>query len=202
MYAGDEAPVRGAQGSLCVVGEERSLEERRRFLAAMAASACLLPAGGALASVGGENKRRLWIRNAHTDEVADAIFWRDGGYELDALTTVNRLFRDRRTGEVLPIDVRLVELLSTLQAETGTKAPIDVISGYRSPKSNQLLRRRSRGVARNSLHMHGMAADIRIPDKKLRAVHKLAVSLKAGGVGYYRRSGFLHVDVGKVRYWG
>ncbi|MFV0438890.1 MAG: YcbK family protein [Desulfopila sp.] len=109
--------------------------------------------------------------------------------------------RDYRTGDVHPIDFRLMDILYTIQRETGSKGIYEVISGYRSPRSNALLRNRSRGVAKNSLHLKGQAIDVRLTDLPTRELRNVAISLKAGGVGYYAQSDFVHIDTGKVRSW-
>ena len=146
--------------------------------------------------------RRIAVHNIHTDEKLDAIFWENGRYLPDALTEVNHVLRDYRTGDVHPIDPRLLTLLDRLSTQVGAKAPFQVISGYRSPKTNALLHRESDGVATHSLHMSGMAIDIRLAEVDLSHLHRAALGLAAGGVGYYPSSDFVHVDVGPIRHWG
>ena len=109
--------------------------------------------------------------------------------------------RDHRSGEVKAIDTQLLELLHALALKTSPQAPFHVISGYRSPATNKKLRKKSTGVASRSLHMQGKAIDIRIPGFKTRKLRNVALKLKAGGVGYYAKSDFVHVDIGRVRYW-
>jgi len=111
------------------------------------------------------------------------------------------LLRDWRNNEVHPIDTRLLDLLADLHVQLGTSDPFNVISGYRSPQTNALLHERSSGVAAKSLHMQGMAIDIRLPDTQLRRVRDTALAMGRGGVGYYEASNFVHVDVGRVRRW-
>ncbi len=146
--------------------------------------------------------KRVAVHNIHTGESLDAVFWEGGRYVSDALAEVNHVLRDYRTGDVHPIDPRLLTVLDTLSTRVGAKAPFQVISGYRSPKTNAMLHRESPGVAGKSLHMSGMAIDIRLPDVDLARLHNAALSLAAGGVGYYPASDFVHVDVGPVRRWG
>ena len=145
--------------------------------------------------------RTLAVRNLHTGESVKADYWADGWYNPDALAEIDKVMRDFRTGEVHPIDPTLLDLLHQVRASLETDASFEVFSAYRSPKTNAALARRSRGVARKSLHMKGQAVDVRIPGKRLRYVRRAARALRAGGVGYYPRSGFVHLDVGRVRYW-
>lgn len=120
-------------------------------------------------------------------------------------TTVKRglysFLRDHRTGDVHPIDFRLMDILHTIQRELGSKGVYEVISGYRSPKTNALLRGRSGGVAKHSLHLKGQAIDVRLSDVSTRHLRDVAVSLRAGGVGYYAQSDFVHIDTGNIRIW-
>jgi uncharacterized protein YcbK (DUF882 family) len=109
--------------------------------------------------------------------------------------------RDFRTGDVHPIDYRLIDILQNIQRETGSKGIFEVISGYRSPRTNSLLRSRSKGVAKKSFHLKGRAIDIRLSDVPTKELRDVALSLKAGGVGYYAQSNFVHVDTGSVRFW-
>jgi len=174
---------------------------KRRFVAGAVASLVIAPASGVLAAAAGPAERSLWLRHGVTGETVDEVYWVEGQFVPAGVSEINRLLRDTRTGEVLPIDVRLMDLLNAIHRKTESAHPIEIVSGYRSPRTNKMLRRRSGNVARNSLHMEGMAADIRIADRDMHKVRRLAMSLKAGGVAYYRRTGHLHVDVGPVRYW-
>ena len=117
------------------------------------------------------------------------------------LQAVNHLLRDHRSGEIHPIDPALLQLLVYLQAEVGVSGSYQVISGYRSPATNSKLRAKGDGVATRSLHMQGKAVDIRLPGCQLKDLQAAAYSLKRGGVGYYPKSNFIHVDTGRVRYW-
>jgi uncharacterized protein YcbK (DUF882 family) len=146
--------------------------------------------------------RRVAFHNLHTGEKVDAVYWEKGAYVPDALSEVNHVLRDFRNGQVHAIDPGLLNLLDTLSARVGTRGPFHVISGYRSPQTNAMLRRNSPGVARDSLHMRGTAIDIRLEDVDLARLHQAALSLRGGGVGYYPASDFVHVDVGPVRHWG
>lgn len=173
--------------------------DRRRFLIAGlgAAATMILPAAPALALPG----RQLSFTNLHTGECLTTTYWAGGHLLAGACRRIDHLLRDHRTGEVAVMSRHLLDVLFALHQRLGTEAPFEVISGYRSPKTNARLIKAGRGVARHSLHMRGMAIDIRVPDLALKRLRREAASLKAGGVGYYPRSGFVHVDVGRVRYW-
>ena len=146
--------------------------------------------------------RRVAFHNLHTGEAVNTVYWEKGAYVHDALSEVNHVLRDFRNGEVHPIDPRLLDLLDSLSTRVETRGPFHVISGYRSPQTNAMLHRNTPGVARDSLHMKGMAIDIRLADVDLTRLHQAALSLGGGGVGYYPASDFVHVDVGPVRRWG
>ncbi len=145
--------------------------------------------------------RSVALDNLHTGESMEAVYWDDGAYLPDVLDAVNLQLRDYRTGDVHPIDPRLLDLLDDVAAKTGTKASFQVISGYRSPKTNAMLHERSAEVAQKSFHVQGMAIDVRLPDIELRHLHAVAQSLGRGGVGFYPDSNFVHIDVGPVRAW-
>jgi uncharacterized protein YcbK (DUF882 family) len=146
-------------------------------------------------------ERTLSLYNLHTDESLKTVYWFKGEYIPDALTEINYILRDFRTNEIKEIDRALLDCLFKIRSSMETKEKLLIISGYRSPATNSNLHKNSCGVARNSLHMQGKAADIRIEGKSLDSLYKTARSLKLGGVGYYPSSDFVHVDVGRVRYW-
>jgi uncharacterized protein YcbK (DUF882 family) len=153
----------------------------------------------------GDDPRRVRFHNLHTDEKLDAVYWEGGKYVPDALHAVNHVLRDFRTGDVHTMDPALLDLLVAVSAKTQTNSPFYVISGYRSPQTNAMLRSEGgaeTGVARKSLHLEGQAIDIRLADVQLAHLHNAALSLGRGGVGYYPTSDFVHVDVGAVRQWG
>ena len=149
------------------------------------------------------HERRLAFYNTHTTEAVDAVYWADGGYVPEGLRLIDRVMRDHRTGAVLPMDRRLLDLLFELRGSLGTKQPFQIISGFRSPESNAYLRGLSptSGVAKQSQHMLGRATDILVPGVALDKLHALALAMKKGGVGFYPSSNFVHVDVGRVRRW-
>jgi uncharacterized protein YcbK (DUF882 family) len=173
---------------------------RRGFLrlATLGVMGLLAPARGAAAVAG---TQALAFRNLHTGEFLDTVYRIDGHYVPAALTRVDWVLRDYRTDEVREIDRGLLDLLSALRYTLDTREPFEVISGYRSPATNARLVATTDGVARGSLHVVGMAIDIRVPGRSLEALRAAAKSLRGGGVGYYPKSDFVHVDVGRVRYW-
>jgi uncharacterized protein YcbK (DUF882 family) len=147
--------------------------------------------------------RRLAFFNTHTKESLDTVYWADGRYVEDGLKAINHILRDHRSGDEAAMDLRLLDLLFDLRAGLDTKEPFHIISGYRSPTSNEYLRNRSAdsGVAKSSQHLQARAADIRVPGRPLRVVREAAVALRRGGVGFYPASDFVHVDVARVRFW-
>jgi uncharacterized protein YcbK (DUF882 family) len=146
-------------------------------------------------------KRSLAFHNLRTGDKLDIVYWAEGKYLPEATREIARVMRDGRTDEVHAIDHGLVDLMARLRGTLRSSQPIQVVCGYRSPETNEMLRETTEGVAANSLHMYGEAVDLRVVDRPLRYVHRVAVSLKAGGVGYYPHSNFVHVDVGPIRHW-
>lgn len=146
-------------------------------------------------------ERSLFLYNIYTGEKLRADYWSNGEYVTDALTEINHIFRDHFTETIKAIDTDLLDLLFSLKEKLNISEPFHIISGYRTPQTNARLRKRSRGVAKNSLHMYGKAVDIRVPGYSTKTLRLSAVELKGGGVGYYPRSRFVHIDVGEVRYW-
>lgn len=145
---------------------------------------------------------RLRLYHTHTDEHIDIVYKKGDTYVPEALEQLDYFLRDSRNGTVRPFDPRLFDLLNELTASVGRPdAEINVVCGYRTPETNRALRRRSRRVAKHSLHMQAMAIDIRIPGITTKELRNAALDLHEGGVGYYRRKAFVHVDVGPVRKW-
>lgn len=144
---------------------------------------------------------RVDLHHAHTGERFSGVYRVGDKYLPEAFERLNYLMRDFRTGQVFPMDPHAVDVVSMVQRKTGSGKALEVLSGYRCPKTNAMLREASGGVARNSLHMYGQAVDIRMPDYSTARLRDVAKSLKAGGVGYYPKSDFVHVDTGHVRYW-
>ena len=176
---------------------------RRGFLVSVAGAAMTMVAPRVVASAAPVTvpDRELSFYNTHTGEKPSATFWSNGQYLDDGIEEISWLLRDHRAGESSAMDPRLLDLLYTLQQKAGQRGEFHVISGYRSPATNDMLSKRSSGVAKRSYHMLGQAIDIRLPGFDTRELHQAAKSLKAGGVGYYSSSDFVHVDVGRVRYW-
>jgi len=176
---------------------------RRRFigLGAAALAGVMLP-GHALAASFWSRDRSLSFYNLHTGESLKTVYFAENQYVAEGLQAINYLMRDFRLNLEVQINRQLLDLLYALHYQLDTTAPFDLISGYRSPQTNAMLHEHSEAVASHSLHMYGMAADIRVPGRNLANVHRAAIALRGGGVGYYPRSDFVHVDVGRVRYWG
>jgi uncharacterized protein YcbK (DUF882 family) len=172
---------------------------RRRFLAAGATSVVLLPFTALCAQA--PDSRSLSFVHTHTDEKLSTLYFQSGSYQPDALDQINHLLRDFRTGEVHVIDPRVLDILFDLHRMTGQEGPYQVISGYRSPQTNAALRRRSSGVAEHSQHMLGRAVDVRLGGFATMRLYELARQMARGGVGFYPKSDFVHVDCGPVRFW-
>ncbi|MEJ5172638.1 MAG: YcbK family protein [Hydrogenothermaceae bacterium] len=147
------------------------------------------------------SERSLYLYNIHTGEYVKEVYWENGIYNTEALKKINYLLRDHRTGDVKEIDINLIELLNEINSQLQNKKPIHIISGYRSPFSNEFLRKVSSGVAKNSMHILGKAADISIPGIPLHIVREVAINIGKGGVGYYPTSNFVHIDIGRFRVW-
>ena len=145
--------------------------------------------------------RRISLRNLHTDEHLELEFFRGDAYVPDSLAALQVLLRDFRNGEQHPIDPRLMDYLYDVAGHGGVDPVFSVISGYRSPQTNALLHERSSGVARHSLHLEGRAIDVRLAGVDCAHLAGRALDLTRGGVGYYRRSDFVHLDTGAFRTW-
>ena len=172
---------------------------RRTFVTALAVGAPLL-LHPSMAQAR-RRSRALSFRHTHTGESLAVDYAVDDEYVPEALESLNRLLRDFRTGDRHPIDPHLFDLLHSIRERTGSTQPFHIISGYRSPATNTMLRQHSEGVAGGSLHMKGQAIDIRLPGVPLRQLRGAALDVRGGGVGYYPASDFVHVDTGRVRQW-
>lgn len=188
------------------VSDEKTLN-RRTFLGigAAALGGVLIPGAATAGTFKGgvveKGARRLAFRNTHTGESFSGVYRVGNKYLPDAFEQINLVMRDFRTDQVYPMDARVIDILYTIQRMTGRQTPFEIISGYRSPKTNNMLRTKSRGVAKKSFHMQGRAIDFRMEDFSTRRLRDIAKSLRAGGVGYYSRSNFVHIDSGDVRSW-
>ena len=145
--------------------------------------------------------RRAFVHNLHTGDTLDAVYYENGGYVPDALRAAMRVLRDWRSGEEHFMDPRLFDLMHRLRQKTEVRGPFQIVSGYRSAATNAWMRRHSQEVAEHSQHILGKAVDIGLEGVDLGRLHRAALSLRAGGVGFYPNSGFVHVDVGPVRQW-
>jgi len=156
----------------------------------------------AVGSVATEPEYRLRLFHTHTGEHLDIVYRRGDSYVPEALAELNHYLRDHRTGAVLAYDPRVFDLLHDLDAKLGRpNGEIDIVCGYRTPWSNEFLRTHGHGVALHSLHMQAKAIDIRMPGVESSSLRDAALALHRGGVGYYAKSDFVHVDVGRVRRW-
>jgi uncharacterized protein YcbK (DUF882 family) len=175
---------------------------RRAVLGLTAALAGMLAAPTAEAAARIVMKpRSLAFEHAHTGETLSVTYWSHGRYLPGARRKINWLLRDFHTDEVRDIDPRLLDVLCSIQHRLGTTEPFCVLSAYRSPRTNALLAASMDGVAQQSFHTQGMAIDICMKRRSPDRLRKAAAALQAGGVGYYPDHGFVHVDVGPVRYW-
>jgi len=151
---------------------------------------------------GGGDIRRIRMYSGRTGERIDMVYWIDGDYIKDAVKEINYFMRDWRVDQVKSMDLRTVDIMAAAHNLMDVNEPYMLLSGYRSPQTNAMLRSRSRGVARNSLHMQGQAADLRLASRSVSQMANAAIACRAGGVGKYYRSNFVHMDCGEVRSWG
>ena len=186
--------------------DTETAHSRRRFLKAGLGACTLLASPMAIPSVQAAMKRpfekKLSFLNLHTGERTRATYWANGRYIPEGMRAINHVLRDHRTGDRYTIDPDLFDVLYVLQHKLGTRQEFHVISAYRSPATNAKLAEQNGGVAKNSMHTHGKAIDIRLPGRKLSDLRTAALSLQMGGVGYYPSSNFVHLDTGNYRFWG
>jgi uncharacterized protein YcbK (DUF882 family) len=145
--------------------------------------------------------RSVSLYNTHTGEWVRTVYWADGHYIREAVRDINWVLRDHHSDEVRPMNAGVLDLLGMLRRRLESSNPFLVICGYRSAATNHRMYLRGSGVASNSYHIKGMAIDLRAEGRDLSQVRTAAASLHGGGVGYYPRSDFVHVDCGPVRYW-
>ncbi len=178
---------------------------RRALLGAFAATAvAAAPTFGNAAGLlrGAGDIRRIRMYSGRTGERLDTIYWIDGEYIGEAIREVSLFMRDWRNGEAVAMDTRTVDIIAATHRLLEVSEPYMLLSGYRSPQTNAMLRSQSSGVARNSLHMRGQAADLHLDSRSVNQIARAAVACQAGGVGRYSGSGFVHMDCGDVRSWG
>jgi uncharacterized protein YcbK (DUF882 family) len=186
----------------CAKDEEEAPALGRRGLLAAAVgigAAAALRSRPVLAADGAP--RALSVRRYFTGDSFSGVYWRDGHYDREALRQLDVVFRDLSAAEATPMDPRLFDVLHDVAQRLDTTEPYEVISGYRAPETNAARARASRNVSRVSLHMSGMAADVRIPGRDSVGLARTAGAMQLGGVGLYRRDGFVHLDCGPTRRW-
>jgi len=172
---------------------------RRHWLRAALSSAVAVP----FANAWSESQEFPWLElsNTHTGEVAKATFRDANGYVDDALKTFQRVLRDHRANEEHEMDPALFDQLSDLAIAAKCEPRYEIISGYRAPVTNAMLHSKSKGVSERSLHMQGRATDVRLKGCSCAVLRDLALAARRGGVGYYEKSNFVHIDTGRVRTW-
>ena len=179
---------------------------RRALLSSLGAGVLCLGAGRALAApsvlTGAGDIRVINLSNPRTGDRLNSVYWIEGEYIPEVMAQISHLMRDWRVDKVKPIDPGVIDIISAAHKKLDSSEPFTVYSGYRSPQTNAMLRSNSRGVARNSYHVKGMAADLHMERRSVRQIASAALSLNAGGVGRYSRSDFVHMDCGPVRDWG
>tara|TARA_R110002020_G_scaffold125087_2_gene282208 strand:+ start:457 stop:1026 length:570 start_codon:yes stop_codon:yes gene_type:complete len=188
-----------------MTGKTSSGMTRRALLGAFAATSVVAAptfanAAGLLKGAG--DIRRIRMYSGRTGERIDMIYWIEGQYIKDAVTEINHFMRDWRNDSVKSIDLRTIDIMAASHNLLNVNEPYLLVSGYRSPQTNAMLRARSGGVAKNSLHLQGQAADLRLSSRSVNQMAKAASACRAGGVGRYSGSNFVHMDCGAVRSWG
>lgn len=177
---------------------------RRTFIQGhlMALAALAVPWPALALTKAPPKERILSFYNIHTGEkLKNAVYWANGCYVEETIEDIKVLLRDFRQNEVGEIDPALLDQIFALRKTLQVRSPVHIISGYRSPATNEMLAQRNGGVAKRSLHMDGRAVDLRIPGYDLREVRRAALNMQRGGVGFYPRSDFVHIDTGPVRSW-
>lgn len=175
---------------------------RRRFVKTLAVAAPVVAvAMPGLSFAKTAEPRRLRLYHTHTAEKLDVVYHEDGVYLPDAMGELNNLLRDHRSDELVDMDRNLLDFLHAAQERLGSSGTYEIISAYRSPATNEMLRRRGAGVAKRSMHLEGKAIDVRLTDARTGDLRQVGIELAGGGVGYYERSNFVHFDTGRVRRW-
>jgi uncharacterized protein YcbK (DUF882 family) len=185
-----------------IIGIKRGL-----LLTSLAAFLLARPALSATHSSDGSSSdgvvgsRELSFYHTHTGKRLDVVYWKNGVYLESALANINDFLSDFRTGDVVAMDPLLLDLLHRVYRDTNSHGHFEVISAYRSKKTNEMLSSKSSGVARKSQHLHGKAIDVRLTDVSIKRLRAVAFDLGIGGVGYYEKSNFVHLDTGRFRTW-
>ena len=184
---------------------EKTIHETRRRVCRLGLSALLAGLTPRLTQANQKlsdpSERFLDFYNTHTDERVKVVYWANGAYQAEALTRVNQLLRDHRTDKVASIDTKLIDFLYAVGQAVGARYPFHIVSGYRSPETNLMLRQQGKRVAKFSRHIKGQAVDFYLPGHDLATVRRAAIAAKRGRVGYYPQSNFIHIDTGRVRTW-
>ncbi len=162
---------------------------------------CLVPLPATAALTPDPASRVLAFFNTHTGERLRITYYKNGAYHPNALQQIDHILRDHRTGDMVAMDPRLLDLLYGVKCRLAVDAPFHIISAYRSPQTNAMLRKQGSGVAKRSYHLLGRAIDIRLPGCDTRKLKRTCLALRGGGVGYYAKSDFVHVDTGEIRTW-
>ncbi|MDO8843950.1 MAG: DUF882 domain-containing protein [Methylicorpusculum sp.] len=184
--------------------EDSVVASRRRFLKNMAYGTLLTIGTPVIANASVRRfpvYKTLAFQNMHTGDKLKLTYFEQGRYISEALQEINYLLRDYRSGDVHPIDPALLDQLYDLRMMLGVNKPFNILSAYRSPSTNAILRKQTHGVAKHSLHMQGKAVDIRLPGVDTRKIRNAALAMRQGGVGYYGHSDFVHIDTGDFRTW-
>jgi uncharacterized protein YcbK (DUF882 family) len=185
-----------------VLGEVYVLRKTVRFVALVQFCLCSGIGGVNAASLHESPVYQLHLYNIHTRERLDVVYRRGEVYDPEGLTRINQYLRDYRTGDIRQYDPRVFDLLHDVMGSVGrADGQIEIVCGYRTPHTNEYLRTHGHGVARHSLHMQGMAIDIRVPGVTAAEIRDAAQALHRGGVGYYATSNFVHIDTGRIRRW-
>jgi uncharacterized protein YcbK (DUF882 family) len=194
--------MQGPENAADDISTDPSHNPSRRGFLRNCSGALILASGLLPFEIASASSRRVVnMQNTHTGEHLELCYFRDGKFVTEACQRLNHLLRDFRSGDVHTIDPKLYDLVYAIQTEVGHRGKIEIISGYRSPATNDQLRKSSKGVAKRSLHTQGQALDIRLAGVDTAKVRDAALALRAGGVGYYKKSDFVHVDTGRVRHW-
>lgn len=188
------------RGKAPIQANRRGRWTERGFACAFGAAVLAL-ATFALPQQAAAQDRTLTFKQAHTGETVSITYMRNGRHDREGMRRINHIFRDWRRNEAIDIDPHLIDILWEAYRVTGSRAPVTVFSAYRSPVTNAALRANSSGVAQNSLHTRGRALDFNLPDVPIQKLREVALKFQAGGVGFYARSGFVHIDTGNVRHW-
>ena len=174
---------------------------RQARLLALQSTLLLTLIGSSALPASASSNRQLSFYHTHTGERLTVTYWQDGAYLDSALAEINHFLRDFRTGDAFDMDPALLDTLHLVYQKTGSQGHFEVISAYRSPKTNEMLRARSGGVAQKSQHLLGKAIDVRLTDVPIGELRSVAYELKRGGIGYYEASEFVHLDTGRFRTW-